>query len=318
MFAPESCRNESIRFFQRCWCVTVILSLITALIAYNVETFAEEANSKSDLSALQTQTSVKDSAADSSSKKTEAYSTETDRKDAEAVKSSDKKAPSADDDGDEDKSLDSAEMLDLIRKSYAKKNGADNSKDNLIVSQSSACIFLNRKKIRDVSDNILDHWYLSSFEDDFNLTRIEFDAVVVNPLVIDLDIDIESRLSLKDNDSPIINNTEALQKFNAFINFPIPESVMNYIKENSEDIVDKKPSRLVPETLSSYNYVVLFLAILGLSILGYVIYKLVVWAFLLDQNPDYDLQKGNDEDVVAPVNMDAFSAYIFQEPAEKK
>ena len=63
---------------------------------------------------------------------------------------------------------------------------------------------------------------------------------------------------------------------------------------------------------------VLFLALLGFSILGYVIYRIIVWLFLLDQNKDYNLDDRKEEDVVAPVDMDAFSAYYFQKTSDDK
>ena len=317
MFTPESCRNQPIRFLQRGWFTILFLSLITAFSSLNVEAFAEDAIAASAPIDSQTKSIPKDKPDQSANAENQRSKTST-KKNADAANDSDKKAADANSESNEDATVNSAKMLNAIRKSYAKKSGADKSNDDLILSQSSAYIFLNRKKTRDIVENNLNYWYLSSFEDDFNLMRFVFDAIAVNPLVIDLGSDNELQLSLMDNDNSLMNYSETERALNAFINFPIPESVMKFISENSDDIVYKKPSRLVPESLSSYNYVVLFLLILGMSILGYAIYRIVVWAFLLDQNPDYDLQNRTEEDIVTPVNMDAYSAYFYQTHPEDK
>ena len=286
MHAFEPCRHQQIRFFQRCWHVTVIL-LLTIAFASIDNAIAEEAKSESDSSVLQAEASVSDDSANTAAKRPAT----TTKADSQAAADSDKNSSLADQNDDEDKTPDPVELLNAIRKSYLEKMGFDKLDDDLILSQSSAYIFLNRKKIRDVSNNILDYWFLSSFEDDFNLIRFEFESVVIKPVSINLDSDIESQLLLVNNDFPMLDKSEVSIVLSAYVNYPIPESVMEYLSENSEDVVDKNPSRLVPETLSSYNYVVLFLAILGLSILGYVIYRIIVWSFLLDQNPEYDIHK---------------------------
>lgn len=320
MFAPKFCCNQQIRFLQRFRRVLFILLLSIVSIAFNVETFADNAYSQSAPAESQTRAiAANDNPADVSEDAAVSRSESPSEKDAKAANNSDKNSTAANDAADEEESVDALEMLNVIRKSYAQKLGIDNLNDDLILSQSSAYIFLSQKKIRDVANNILDYWYLSFFEDDFNLTLIAFNAVVINPLVIDLDSDIGFRLSLKNFDNSLVNCSETAGTFNAFINFPIPESVMEYIKENSEEIVDVTTTVLLPETFSSYNYVVLFLAILGFSILGYVIYRIVVWAFMLDQNPDYDIQNGRDDDVVAPVNMDVYNDYFYQlTPKDKR
>lgn len=301
MFAPDSCRNQLIRFLQCGWFVTIFLLPIIAFSFFNAAAFAEESKSTSAPGSVQAKSAVKRS--DSSAPKA-----------ADAGTNSDKKTTVSDD--SEGKTVDAAEMLKAMRKSYEAKNGVDNSNDDLILSQSSGYVFLNRKKVRDVADNILDHWFLSSFEDDFNLTLIVFDAISVKPLSIELDSDIDARLSLKNNDNPLLSYSETARTLNPYINFPIPESVMVYVNENSEDIVDIDSSSLLPETFSSLFNVVLLLGLLGFSILGYVVYRIVVWAFVLDQNKEYDLQKGRNEEVVAPVDM--YKAYYYQMDIEDK
>ena len=317
MFTPESCRNQPIRFLQRGWFAILFLPLIIAFSSLNVETFAEDANAASAPIDSQTKSIPKDKPGKSANTVNQRSKTST-KKNADAANVSDKKAANANRKSNEDATVKAAKMLHAIRKSYAKKAGADKSNDNLILSQSSAYIFLNRKKTRDIVENNLNYWYLSSFEDDFNLPLIVFDSIAKNLVVIDLGSDNESQLSLMNNDNSLMNYSETERTLNAYINFPIPESVMEVISENSADIVYKSPSKLVPESLSSYNYVVLFLLILGLSILGYAIYRIVVWAFLLDQNPEYDLQHRRAEDVVTPINMDAYSAYFYNTNPEDK
>ena len=303
MFAPDSCRSQRIRFLQLGWFVIFFLPLIIALSSFNAETFAKETKPESAPDAVETETSVKSPA-------------ENAQKDDAAATNSDKKSTVSDD--SEEKTVDAAEMLKTIRKSRAKKSGAANANDDLILSQSSGYIFLNRKKTRDVTDNILDYWYLSSFDDDFNLTLIVFEAISVKPLTINLDPDIEARLSLKPSDNSLMNSSEAARTLNPYINFPIPESVMVYVNENSEETVGEGSSSFLPEVFSTSNYVVLILALLGFSILGYVIYRIVVWAFMLDQNREYDTQKGKNEEVVAPIDMNAYSAYFYQITPEEK
>lgn len=320
MFAPESCRNQPIRFLQRSWFNIIVLLLgfvfISSVLSY--ETHAQEATPGPSSDVSETQPSVNNNPTEPS-ENAAAKRPVTTNNDTDAAKDPDKKAPSADDSEDEEKTHDPAEILSEIRKNFAKKNGLDKKNDDLILSQSSAFIFLNRKKIRDVTESILDHWCLSSFEDDFNLTRIEFEAVVV-PLVIDLDSDFDARLSLRNNDNPMLKNSEVEIALSKFTNFHIPESVMEFIKENldNDEIASEDPSVYLPETFSNSSYMVLFLALLGFSILGYVIYRIIVWLFLLDQNKDFNLDDRKEEDVVAPVDMDAFSAYYFQKPSEDK
>lgn len=304
MFASDSCRSQRIRCLQLGWFVIFFLPLIIAFSSFNAQTLAEETKPKSEPGAVQTESTVKHPAANA-------------QKDAAAAKDSEKKSTASD--ASEEKTVDAAEMLKAIRKSRAKKSGAANANDDLILSQSSGYLFLNRKRVRDVTDNILDHWYLSSFEDDLNLTLIVFEAVTIKPLTINLDPDIDARLSLQRNDYPLMNFSETARTLNPYINFPIPESVMVYINENSEETVSENASSFLPEMFSTYSYVVLILALLGFSILGYVIYRIVVWAFMLDQNREYDMQKGKDEEVVAPIDMNAYSAYFYQiNPEEKR
>ena len=279
----------------------ILLSLTIAFSSFNSAAFAEESKPKSAPGVVKTKSAAE--RPDTSAQK--AADSETD---------SDKKSTVSDD--SEEKTVDAAEMLKTMRKSYEAKHGVDKSNDDLILSQSSGYVFLNRKRVRDVSNNILDYWFLSSFEDDFNLTLIAFDAISVKPLSIELDSDIESRLSLKNYDNPLLSYSETVRTLNPYINFPIPESVMVYVNENSEDIVDIDSSSLLPETFSSLFNVVLLLGLLGFSILGYVIYRIVVWAFVLDQNPEYDLQKGRNEEVVTPVDM--YKAYYYQMDIEEK
>ncbi len=305
MFVPDSCRNQVTRFLQRGWFVIFFLSLAIAFSSFNAQTRAEEVKSTSAPGAVQTKSTVKSPEANA-------------QKDTVAATDSDGKTTASDNKDSEEKTVDAAEMLKTIRKSYEAKKGVDKSHNESILAQSSGYIFLNRKKVRDVSNNILDHWYLSSFEDDFNLTRIVFETISVKPQAINLDSDVAARLSLITNDNSLINSSDAARTLNPYINFPIPESVMVYINENSEEIVSENASSYMPDMFSTYNYVVLFLALLGGALLGYVIYKIVVWAFILDQNPEYDLKKGRDEEVVAPVDMNAYSAYFYQITPEDK
>ena len=275
----------------------IFLSLTIAFSSFNAVTFAEDAKPTSAPGAVQTKSAVK--RPDASAQKA-----------ADPEKDSDKKTAVSEDKDSEEKTVDAAEMLKAMRKSYEAKHGVDSSNDVLILSQSSGYVFLNRKRVRDVVDNILDHWYLSSFEDDLDMTLLVFDAISVKPLSIDLGYDIDARLSLKNNDNPLLNYSEAARTLNPYINFPIPESALVYANENSEETESENASSYIPDMFSTFNYFVLSLALLGFAILGYVVYKIVVWAFVLDQNKEYDLQKGRNEEVVVPV--DAYSAYYYQ------
>ena len=320
LFASKPCRNQPIRFLERFRLLPAIALFTIASIVFNAETIAEEANAKSAPSDLQIKAIEKDKPSDNSAKITAPTSetkTKT-KKDVEATKDSDKKTEASNSESDEENAVDAVEMLNFIRKYYEKKAGVDNLNDDLILSQSSGYIFLSRRKVRDVSNNILDYWLLSSFEDDLNLTYLVFEAISVKPLTIDLNSDIEARLSLNNYDNPIMSYSEATRKLNAFINFPIPESAMIFVNENSEEVVDISSPSFLQETFSTLNYFVLSLGLVGFSILGYIVYRIIVWAFMLDQNKEYDIQKRRDEDVVAPVDMNVYNSYFFQTPPDKE
>ena len=317
MLAPDSCRNCPIRLLQRCWRILIILPLAISVIVLNVETFAEETNGKSASPSVQTKAAPVNSKPAQSADNAAEKRSETPSSNTDSAKTS-KKAPAANDANDKDEAPDPAEMLNVIRKNYAKKTGADNLKDDLIISQSSFSIFLNRKKIRDVTENILNHWCLSSFEDDFNLTRIEFEAVDLKQSEIDLESDIESQLLLYDDDCPMVNSSDVSRTLNSFINFPLPKSFVDFLTDFYEENSVVDAPTFIPESISLSSILVLFIGLLGFSLLGYTIYRIVVWAFMLDQNWEYDLQKGRNEDVVAPVSMDAFREYYFQTGVDNK
>lgn len=316
MFASDFCRNRHIRFLQRCRLLLVVLPLTIAFSALEVETFAEETKPKSASAAIQTE--AKNVKPVKTAENAEAQGGESPKTNkSNEAKSSQPKAAPADNGGEEDNAPNFAEILKHLRNSYAKKHGIDLLKNDLILSQSSGYIFLSRKRVRDVSDNILDHWYLSSFEDEFNLTLIEFESISVSPLSIDLNPDVNLRISLNKSNSSMLDNSEMARTLNPYINFPIPESVMVYIKENSEEVVSANESSFLPD-MSTSNYFVLFLAFFGFAILIYIIYRIIVWAFMLDQNPENDLQKGRNEEVVTPIDMNAYSAYFYQITPEDK
>lgn len=318
MNTHESCCKQLIRFLQRRWQLIVSLSLtiVITAFAFSATTFAQEDKTTTPAPTQQKRSVIsppKETSAKSPKAAERPSSAPKNKTNAEA--GSDKNAESADN-ADEDKPTDPAEILDVIRKSWAAKNKDDISNDDLILSQYTSFIFLNRKSVRDVSGNILDSWLLSSFEETLNLTLIDFSFIEIRPVKVNLDSDVVSQLSLENVELPVLDNLESPLTLTVYVSFPLPESVMEFVNEHSEEIVSSNAPTYLSETFSTFNYWVLLLAFLGFSILGYMIYRIVVWIFMLDQNREYDINYRKDEDVVVPLTMDAYNAYLYQSTPE--
>lgn len=290
---------------------------MTALIAFtfNAETFAQETNSQS-APAVKKEKQTADDANDkpvSSSPKTEsnkptpAPQNNPSKTDAETQTDS---SENSDDDSQE--TISPSDILNYIRKKRAVFDETNDLNDNLILSQSSAYIFLNRKKVRDSSENYLDNWLLSSFEGALYLSEIFPSFINISPVKIDIDPDYKQSLSIIVPEFPILKNSAPSPVMSIYVNLPIPDSVTEYISENNDEIVSLKAATNLPVKTSTFNYFILALGLLGFSILGYIIYRIIVWAFMLDQNQDIDFNNEVNEDVVTPIGMDAFSDYFSQ------
>ena len=207
--------------------------------------------------------------------------------------------------------MDTAEIFYEIRDIYDEKRGVNKETEDLIRSQSSSSVFVYRRKTRDVGSNIIDNWILSSFEERTFSMEIAPSFIEISPVTVDLDDDITRLLSITDAEYPMLNSTDLELAMSAFTNFLIPESVMTYIKENCYDITSLPTFFLMPETFTSFNYVVLLLALLGLSILLYMIYRIVVWRFMLDQNKEHDLSVNTYSEAGSPINMESYNTCLF-------
>ena len=157
MFAPKSCSNQQMRFLQRHWLILIFLPLAMAFFSFALfcETQGQDPGSTSVPPVMQSQPDANDNSTGSKTNTTAKNSETAVPKEADASDDSDKQA-AADDDANEDIAPDPAEILDIIRKSYAKRRGEDASQDALILSQSSSFIFLNRKKA--IQNYILIHY----------------------------------------------------------------------------------------------------------------------------------------------------------------
>lgn len=305
--------NRPIELYKRCRLITLLISLITVLAAF---AFAVPQLALSDEPSNAAAGSTSDSRSDANAP---APKTPANPGAAEAEKSTrDAEAAEAASSDVSSESTDAADILYAIRNSYAEKAGVDLQIDNLIRSQSNSYVFLKRNKPQDSPNNLLDNWVLSSFEDNMNLTLIEFSFINIPAVNVNLDSDIARLFSFIGADNSLLNYTGYDLVMNCYVNFRIPESVMKYIDENIGEIMDVASDPAPPEKASTIDYFVLALAVLGFSLLGYIIYRIVVYAFLLDQNQNFEIRKPVDGDVVTPVNMDAFSEYLFSANYEDK
>ncbi len=310
LFVPKSWFNRPIELYRLCRMITLLISLTTVLAAFafavpQLALSAEPSDAAADLTS--------DSRSDTNAPAPVAPA----NPDAAQDTGNTEAAEDASND-DYVESTDTADILYSIRNSYTEKNGADRQIDDLIRSQSNSYVFLKRNKTQDASDNLLDNWLLSSFEDNVNLTLIEFTFINIPAVNVDLDSDIGHLLAIIGVDNSLLNYTGYDLVMNCYVSFRISESVMKYIDENAGEIVDVANESAPLEKTSTIDYLVLALAILGLSILGYLIYRIVVYAFLLDQRQGVEIHKPVDGDIVTPINMDAFSEYIFSAGVEDK
>lgn len=316
MSAPKSCINRQPQYSQYCRHHIIFQALITAIIAvvFNAEAVAQESNSQTVPTVKndrKTANSVNSNPVNSSPKTesdtpTSAPQTSPSKTDAE------NQTESSDNSGDSQESISSSEILEYIRKKRAENNETNRPTDNLILTQSSSYVFLNQKKVRDSSENNLDYWLLSSFEGALYLSDIFPSFINISPVKINLDSDYNQSLNISVSEFPLLNNSDRSLAMSIYVNLPIPDSVTDYITENNDEIISLKAAAYIPIKTSPFNYLILALALLGFAILGYIIYRIIVWAFMLDQNKDYDFKNGATEDVVTPIGMDAFSAYFSQ------
>ena len=312
LFVPKSWFNRLIGLYKRCRLITLLISLTTVLAAF---AFAVPQWALSDEPSDAAADSTSDSRSDTNAPAPKAP----DNPDAAEAEGNTKDSQAAQDaSSDSDESTDTAEILYAIRNSYAEKAGADKQIDDLIRSQSNSCVFLKRNKPQDSPDNLLDNWFLSSFEDNLNLTFIEFSFINIPAINVNLDSDIVRLISIIGADNSLLNYTGYDLVMNCYVNFRISESVMEYIDQNAGEIVDVVSDPAPPEKTSSIDYFVLALALLGLSILGYIVYRIVVYAFLLDQNQSVEIRNPADGEVVTPISMDAFSEYLYSADFEDK
>lgn len=220
---------------------------------------------------------------------------------------------------DSDESSDTADILYAIRKIYAEKFGMDKQTDDMILSQSSSYVFLSRKKVQDVENGILDNWLLSSFEDYLNLTLIKFYEINIPPIKINLDSDIAQRMPIYSADDLMqYYSSDAPISVSCYTNFRIPETVLKYANENSDETDKSNDASSSPETMASLDYFVLFLGILGFSIFGYIVYRIVVWAFMIDQPSEPNSANDMGNNIVVPIDNDAFSSYYYQAGVEDR
>ncbi|MBR5711134.1 MAG: hypothetical protein IKX40_10285 [Thermoguttaceae bacterium] len=309
LFVPKSWFNRLIELYKRCRLITLLISLTTVLAAF---AFAVPQLALSDEPLNAAADSTSDSRSDTNAPAPEAPANP-DAAEAEET-TEDTKNTETDEDASSDEhveSTDTADILYAIRNSYAEKDNKDKQIDDLIRSQSNSYVFLKRNKPQDSPNNLLDNWLLSSFEDNMNLTLIEFGFVNIPAVNVNLDSDIVHLLAIIGVENSLLNYTGYDLVMNRYINFRIPESVMKYIDENIGEIVDVTRAPAPPIKTSTIDYLVLALAILGLSILGYVIYRIVVYLFLLDQRNSFEVREPADRDIVTPISMETFSECLF-------
>ena len=300
--------NLPIELYRLCRMITLLISLTTVLAAF---AFAVPQLALSDEPSNATADSTSDSRGDTNAPAPEAPANPDAAETTEAAEDTENAEATEDASSDSIESTDTAEILYSIRNSYAEKAGADRQIDDLIRSQSNSYVFLKRNKPQDSPNSLLDNWLLSSFEDYMNLTLIEFGFVNIPAVDVNLDSDIGRLFSLIGADNSLLNYTGYDLVMNNYVNFRIPESVMEYIDENAGEIVDVTRAPAPPVKTSTIDYLVLALAILGLSILGYVIYRIIVYLFLLDHRTSFASHATVDRDIVAPMDMNAFSECLF-------
>lgn len=295
---------------------------MAAIIAFifTAETFAQESNSQPTPAVKATQ-QTPDSANDNSvnaSPKTESNTPTSAPQNSPSTADAENQTASSDNSDDSQETVSPAEVLDYIRKKRAGNDETNQSNDDLILAQSSAYVFLSRHKVRDSSESNLDNWLLSSFEGALYLSEIFPSFINISPVKINMDSNYKHSSSIITPELPLLNTSDRTLAMSIYVNLPIPDSVMEYIIENNDDLESLKPTTNIPVTASPFNYIIIALALLGFSILGYIIYRIIVWAFMLDQKPEYNVNSETTEDVVAPIDMDAFSAYFSQTTPDVK
>lgn len=288
--------------------------------AFTPETLAQESNSQS-VPVVKATQQTPDSANDNSvnaSPKTESDKSTQTQQTSPSKTDAENQTQSSDNNDDSQETISPAEVLDYIRKKRAGNDETNKLNDDLILAQSSAYVFLSRHKVRDSSESNLDNWLLSSFEGALYLSDIFPSFINISPVKIDMNSDYKHSLSVFNPELLLLSNSDRSLAMSIYVNLPIPDSVTEYIIENNDDIEILKPATNIPTTASPLNYYILALALLGFAILGYIIYRIIVWAFILDQNTEYDVNRAPTEDVVAPIDMDAFSAYFSQTTPDVK
>lgn len=317
MLAPKFSFSRQTQYLQYCWQNIVFQALITALaaLAFHAETFAQESNAQAVPSVKNAQETA-DAGNDNpvgSSTITQSEPPSQAPQNSPSTTDAENQAESSDNSDDEEETISPSEILNFIRKKRAGNDETDVLNDNLILSQSSAYIFLSRKRVRDSSENNLDNWLLSSFEGALYLSEIFPSFINVSPINISLTSDIKHSLSINKSDLPLLWNSDRPLVMSIYVNLPIPDSVTSFIIENNDEIISSISNSVDASTRTSIvDYFILALALLGFAILAYIIYRIIVWAFMLDQNSEYDSNKETTEEVIAPIGMDAFSEYFSQ------
>lgn len=322
MSAPKSSFHRQTQYSPYCQKHIILQALITAAIAFtfNAETFAQESNShKAPAVKNERQTTapandnpVNSSPKAESDKPSTAPHPNPSKTDAENL------TRSSGNSDDSQESISPSEVLEYIRKKRAGNDDANQLNDLLILTQSSSYVFLNRHKVRDSSESNLDNWLLSSFEGALYLSEIFPSFINISPVRVNLDSDYNQSLNINNLEFPLLNNSDRSLVMSIYVNLPIPDSVTQNISENNDEIVSLKTADYIPVKTSSLNYYILALALLGFAILGYIIYRIIVWAFMLDQNTEYNVNSETTDDVVTPIGMDAFSAYFSQTIPDNK